>query len=39
MRSLKNQIQLLTLIVGDREKVMPTLPRLNLGAASELVPV
>ena len=31
--------QLLTLIVGDREKLAPTLPRLNLGAASELVPV
>ena len=31
--------QLLTLIVGDREKVAPALPRLNLGAASELVPL
>ena len=30
--------RLLTLIVGDREKVAPALPRLNLGAASELVP-
>ena len=31
--------QLLTLIVGDHEKVAPALPRLNLGAASELVPL
>jgi zinc protease len=31
--------QLLTLIVGDREKVAPALPRLNLGAAAELVPL
>ncbi|HEU4936352.1 MAG TPA: pitrilysin family protein [Vicinamibacterales bacterium] len=31
--------QLLTLIVGDREKVVPALPRLNLGEASELVPL
>lgn len=31
--------RLLTVIVGDREKVAPALPRLNLGAASELAPV
>lgn len=31
--------RLVTVIVGDREKVAPTLPRLNLGIASELVPV
>jgi predicted Zn-dependent peptidase len=31
--------RLLTVIVGDREKVTPALPRLNLGVASELVPV
>jgi zinc protease len=29
--------RLMTVIVGDREKVVPALPRLNLGAASELV--
>ena len=29
--------RLMTVIVGDREKVLPTLPRLNLGTASELV--
>jgi predicted Zn-dependent peptidase len=31
--------RLVTVIVGDREKVAPALSRLNLGAASELVPV
>lgn len=31
--------RLLTVIVGDREKVTPALSRLNLGVASELVPV
>jgi predicted Zn-dependent peptidase len=31
--------RLLTVIVGDREKVDPALPRLNLGVASEVVPV
>jgi zinc protease len=31
--------RLLTVIVGDRDKVAAALPRLNLGAASELVPV
>ena len=28
--------RLLTVIVGDREKVGPALPRLNLGAAADL---
>jgi predicted Zn-dependent peptidase len=31
--------RLLTVIVGDRDKVAAALPRLNLGTASELVPV
>jgi predicted Zn-dependent peptidase len=31
--------RLVTVIVGDREKVAPALPRLNLGPAAELVPV
>ena len=31
--------RLLTVIVGDREKVAPALPRLNLGVPSELAPV
>ncbi|MFL6278630.1 MAG: M16 family metallopeptidase [Vicinamibacterales bacterium] len=31
--------RLLTVIVGDREKVAAALPRLNLGTASELIPV
>jgi predicted Zn-dependent peptidase len=30
--------RLLTVIVGDREKVGPGLPRLNLGAVTEVVP-
>jgi zinc protease len=31
--------RLLTVIVGDREKVGPALPRLNLGAVMELSPM
>jgi len=31
--------RLLTVIVGDREKVGPALPRLNLGAAADLSPM
>ena len=31
--------RLVTVIVGDRDKVGPSIPRLNLGAASELLPV
>ena len=31
--------RLMTVIVGDREKVVPALPRLNLGLASELASV
>jgi zinc protease len=30
--------RLLTVIVGDREKVGPGLPRLNLGTVTEVVP-
>jgi hypothetical protein len=30
--------RLLTVIVGDRDKVGPNLPRLNLGSVTEVVP-